>query len=158
MSSIGENLKLKFENRNDGEISFFLGVVKIELFLLLLFFFFKRFYLFIHERYREAETQVEGEAGAQNPGITTWAKGRCSPLSHPSTQDWTSSNESVSRTPLKTLPSTLFRSWRFCDWEKRGVKNRFSPQPHNVSLPSCWCNHVNNSKVSSALCSVEYRM
>ena len=50
--------------------------------------FFKRFNLFIHERYRErGETQAEGEAGSllgawfgtrsQDPGITTWAKGRC---------------------------------------------------------------------------------
>ena len=29
-----------------------------------LFIFFKRFYLFIHERHREAETQEEGEAEA----------------------------------------------------------------------------------------------
>ena len=28
------------------------------------FFFFLRFYLFIHERQREAETQAEGEAGS----------------------------------------------------------------------------------------------
>ena len=47
-----------------------------------------RFYLFIHERHREAETQAEGEAGSlwgawwetpsQDPGIMIWAKGRCS--------------------------------------------------------------------------------
>ena len=42
----------------------------------------------MHERYREAETQAEGEAGclrearcgtrSQDPGISTWAEGRCS--------------------------------------------------------------------------------
>ena len=45
------------------------------------------------EREREAETQAEGEAGSmqgarygtqsQDPRIMTWAKGRCSMLSHP---------------------------------------------------------------------------
>ena len=44
--------------------------------------------LFIHERQRARQTQAEGEAGSlqgsrcrtwfQDPGITTWAKGRCS--------------------------------------------------------------------------------
>ena len=57
---------------------------------LLLFYFLKIFYLFIHERHRErereAETQAEGEAGSM-PGarrgtrsrgsrIVPWAKGR----------------------------------------------------------------------------------
>ena len=52
------------------------------------FIYFLRFYLFIHERHREAETEAEGEAGfvqgarlgtrTQDPGIIAWAKGRCS--------------------------------------------------------------------------------
>lgn len=53
-------------------------------------------------------------------------------------QDGMSVNESASRRLLKTLPSTLSRSWRFSDGEKRGVKNRFSPRPHYVSLRGCW--------------------
>ena len=61
-------------------------------------FFFLRFYLFIHERYREAETQAEGEAGSMqgaqcrtrswNSRITPWAEGRHSttePFRHPVT-------------------------------------------------------------------------
>ena len=58
---------------------------------------FLRFYLFIHDREREAETQAEGEAGSM-PGarcgtrsqvsrITPWAKGRrqtAEPLGLPS--------------------------------------------------------------------------
>ena len=49
-------------------------------------FFFKRLYLFIHERHTEAETQAEGEAGflrgaqcrtpSQDPVIMTGAEGR----------------------------------------------------------------------------------
>ena len=48
--------------------------------------FFRRFYLFIHKRQREAETLAEGEAGSmqearcgtryQNSGITPWAEGK----------------------------------------------------------------------------------
>ena len=61
--------------------------------------FLKRFYLFIHERYRErerereAETQVEGESGSMQGaqrgtlswdlGVTLWAKGGAKLLSHP---------------------------------------------------------------------------
>ena len=57
--------------------------------------FFKRFYLFIHERHtqREAGTQVEEEADSlwgawcgtqsQDPRIMTWAKGRCSTTEPP---------------------------------------------------------------------------
>ena len=37
--------------------------------------FFKRFYLFIHERHREAETQAEGEAGSMQGA-------RCGPWDH----------------------------------------------------------------------------
>ena len=33
-------------------------------FILFLKFFWQRFYLFIHERHREAETQAEGEGGS----------------------------------------------------------------------------------------------
>ena len=56
---------------------------------------FKRFYLFIHERYteREAETQAEGEAGSpcgarcrtrsQDPGSRPEPKADAQPLSHP---------------------------------------------------------------------------
>ena len=59
------------------------------------FFFFLRFYLFIHERHREreAETQAEGEAGSMQGArcgtrprvsrITPWAEGSAKPLSHP---------------------------------------------------------------------------
>ena len=57
------------------------------------FIFFFRFYLFIHKRHKEAETRAEGEAGSlqgarcgtrsQGPGITTWAKGRCSTTETP---------------------------------------------------------------------------
>ena len=57
------------------------------------FLFFKIFYLFIHERHREAETEAEGEAGSlrgaccgtrsQDPGITTQAKGRRSTAEPP---------------------------------------------------------------------------
>ena len=49
--------------------------------------FFFEFYLFIHDREREAETQAEGEAGSmpgarrgtrsQDSRIVPWAKGRC---------------------------------------------------------------------------------
>ena len=57
-------------------------------------FFFKDFYLFIHERHREreAETQAEGEAGSMQgtrhgtpiPGLQDpWAEGGAKPLSHP---------------------------------------------------------------------------
>ena len=59
----------------------------------LVFFFFLRFYLFIHERHRKAETQAEGEAGSlqgarcstqsQDPGIMTQSKAEVQPLSHP---------------------------------------------------------------------------
>ena len=55
--------------------------------------FFLRFYLFIHEREREAETQAEGEAGSmqgaqcrtrsQDPGVTPWAEGRRSTTEPP---------------------------------------------------------------------------
>ena len=60
-----------------------------------LFYFFLRFYLFIHDRHRETETetQAEGEAGSmqgarrttrsQDPGVTPWAEGGTKPLSHP---------------------------------------------------------------------------
>ena len=59
-----------------------------------IFFFFLRFYLFIHERHtqREAETQAEWEAGFTQGAqggtqswvsrITSWAKGSTKPLSH----------------------------------------------------------------------------
>ena len=73
----------------------------------LLFFFFLRFYLFIHEthtekereREREAETQeeAEGEAGSmqgarfgtrsQVSRIRSWAEGGAKPLSHPGCPD-----------------------------------------------------------------------
>ena len=53
----------------------------------MLYFIFLRFYLFIHERQKEAETQAEGEAGStqgaqcvtrsQIPRIMPWAEGRC---------------------------------------------------------------------------------
>ena len=57
-------------------------------FLVAIIIFFKRFYLFIHERHteREAETQAKRKAGFmqgpqcgtrfQDPGTTPWAKGR----------------------------------------------------------------------------------
>ena len=69
---------------------------------------FLRFYLFIHERHaeREAETKAEGEAGSlqgaqcrtqfQDPGITLWAKGRCS------------TNEPPRRPPLFFSCTSLF--------------------------------------------------
>ena len=59
------------------------------------YFFFSRFYLFIHERQREreAETQAEGEAGSMQGAwrgtrsrvsrIRPWAEGGAKPLSHP---------------------------------------------------------------------------
>ena len=59
------------------------------------FFFFLRFYLFVHERHREseAETQAEREAGSTQGAqygtrswvsrITPWAEGGTKPLSHP---------------------------------------------------------------------------
>ena len=57
-----------------------------EPFFVFILLFFKRFYLFIHERHREAETQAEGEAGPMQGArcgtwswdsrITPWAKGR----------------------------------------------------------------------------------
>ena len=62
-------------------------------------FFFLRFYLFIHERHtqREAETQVEGEAGStqgarrgirsRDPRTSPWAEGGTKPLSHPGIPD-----------------------------------------------------------------------
>ena len=56
-------------------------------------YFFVRFYLLIHERRREAETQAEGEAGSlrearcgtrsQDPGSTPWAEGRPSTTEPP---------------------------------------------------------------------------
>ena len=62
-----------------------------------LFFFFLRFYLFIHERHTEreseAETQAEGEAGsmqgarhrtlARDSRTVPWAEGRCSTAEPP---------------------------------------------------------------------------
>ena len=61
---------------------FFFGWTNLE-------FYFLRFYLFIlRDTQRETETQAEGEVGSlreagcgtqsQDPGITTWAEGRCS--------------------------------------------------------------------------------
>ena len=57
----------------------------------------KRFYLFIRDREREAETQAEGEAGSMQGAqrgtrswvskITPWAGGRAKPLSHPGYPD-----------------------------------------------------------------------
>ena len=51
------------------------------------FIFFKRFYLFMRDKEREAETQAEGEAGSMqgarcetlsgNSRIRPWAEGRC---------------------------------------------------------------------------------
>ena len=62
-------------------------------FLFFSFLFFSRFYLFIHEREGEAETQAEGEAGSmqgarhgtrfQVSGVTPRAEGGAKPLSHP---------------------------------------------------------------------------
>ena len=56
-------------------------------------YFFLRFYLFIHERQREAETQAEGEAGSMQgarcgtrswiPGSHPEPKADTQPLSHP---------------------------------------------------------------------------
>ena len=67
-----------------------------DLILLPLFFTSKniyRFYLFMRDTQREAETQAEGEAGSpqgawcqtpsQHSGIMTWAKGRCSTTGPP---------------------------------------------------------------------------
>ena len=62
--------------------------------LLLLLLFFKFYYLFLRDTQREAETQVEGEAGSmqgarcgtqsQDPVITPWPKADdAQPLSHP---------------------------------------------------------------------------
>ena len=59
--------------------------------------FLKIFYLFMRDTQREAETQTEGETGSpretrcrsrsQDPGITTWAKGRCSTTEPPRCPD-----------------------------------------------------------------------
>ena len=56
-------------------------------------FYFLIFYLFIHERHREAETQAEGGAGStqgawcgtwsQDPRIMPWAQGSCSTAEPP---------------------------------------------------------------------------
>ena len=55
--------------------------------------FFLRLYSFVRDTEREVETQTEGEAGSprgarcgtwsQDPGVTTWAKGRCSTTEPP---------------------------------------------------------------------------
>ena len=68
-------------------------------------FFFLRLYLFIHERHTERQTQAEGEGGSpegapcrapsQDPGITTWAKGRRSttePPRYPRTKHFCTTN------------------------------------------------------------------
>ena len=61
--------------------------------LCILILFFKFVYLFLRDTERGAETQAEGEAGSpggpqcgtqsQDPGIATWAKGRCSTTEPP---------------------------------------------------------------------------
>ena len=65
-----------------------------DLIIFFIFYFFKNLiYLFMSDTQREAETQVEGEAGSmqearcgtrsQDMGIMPWAKGRCSTAEPP---------------------------------------------------------------------------
>ena len=79
-----------------GEIIMMVDIIIVPLCrtLSISFFFFKDFYLFIHERHREreAETQAEGEAGSmqgvpcgtgsRDCRVMPWAEGGAKPLGH----------------------------------------------------------------------------
>ena len=93
---------------------------------MLFFYFFKRFYLFIHEREREreAETQAEGETGSMQGAwcgtqswvsrITPWTEGSAKSLSHPGCPPfYFILFIYFLRSPLETVfPTSTF--WTYC--------------------------------------------